>query len=96
MAGRRRPRVQRTVTEDRGRGGHGLDAEYYATLARSGLMSVPYVGGALRRLGLRPRLVRDVFSPSENDPRWGAAMTSKLTRQAGHSFQCAEPAHHFR
>jgi hypothetical protein len=21
---------------------------------------------------------------------------TKLTRQAGHSFQCAEPAHHFR
>ncbi len=55
---RRRPRVQRTVTEDRGRGGHGLDAEYYVTLARSGLMSVPYVGGALRRLGFRPGLVR--------------------------------------
>ena len=55
---RRRPRVQRTVTEDPGRGGHGLDAEYYVTLARSGLMGVPYVGGALRRLGFRPRLVR--------------------------------------
>ena len=55
---RRRPRVQRTVTEDRGRGGHGLDAEYYATLARSGLMSVPYGGGALRRLGFWPGLVR--------------------------------------
>ena len=54
---RRRPCVQRTVTEDPA-GGQDLDAEYYVTLARSGLMGVPYVGGAPRRVGLRPRLVR--------------------------------------
>ncbi|MCI0546701.1 MAG: hypothetical protein L0027_05405 [Candidatus Rokubacteria bacterium] len=37
----------------------GLDTAYYATLVRSQLMRVPYVGGAIRRLGLRPRLVRE-------------------------------------
>lgn len=44
----------------------GLDVAYYAALARSGLMGVPYMGGALRRLGLRPRLVR-----------WGSSTLSR-------------------
>jgi hypothetical protein len=35
-----------------------LDLPYYATLARTRVMRLPYLGGALRRLGLRPRMVR--------------------------------------
>lgn len=37
----------------------GFDPIYLTTVVRGRIMKLPYLGGVIRRLGLRPRLVRD-------------------------------------